>query len=496
MKTKTLFVIICLVFAGILQPLRAVTFQQDNYKIYDKVDTPPAFPGGVEAMLEYLGKNIIYPVEAHASDIQGRVIVQFVIDKKGNVATPQIIRGIDPLLDMEALRVVSSMPAWSPGLLKGKAVNTRFTLPIVFQLTSDVKNTSTLNITEKATDKASRLDGFWQFKGQSVGGSQFQPARIYTAKVLLNGSFKTFIVSQNKTIITGEGNFDEVTDDYYIETITNHTNTTLIGKSQKMEYRLEDNMLYVKFFIEKSNLGTDLNMWYEEVWERINLQNSNPVSPNFGSKTSFVAPNYKTIEANIKNNTSNMYYPKLMKRFLNSDTTLTLEEKRHLYYGFVFQDNYSPYRISEHLNKAKVLKSKANLTEKDYAELIKLYDKALEENPFDTNALYEKMHTLFTTKRTDKLKEVNKQYVMIVETVANSGTGLTKETAFHVIEVAHEYALMRVFNLQRNQQQLIDHYDYLEFKPNTHGIKGFYFDISQSLNKLNKNLQRNHKVNL
>lgn len=490
MKIKTLFIILCLAMVGTLQPLRATILQQDD-KIYDKVDTPPAFPGGVEAMFEYLGKAIVYPVEAQAKGIQGRVIVQFVIDKKGNLITPQIIRGIDPLLDMEALRVVSSMPTWTPGLLKGKAVSVRFTLPIMFQLTNHDKTTATPNNMDKAVEKSSRLDGFWQFKGQSVGGSQFQPARGYTAKILLNGSFKTFKVLGNKTIITGEGNFDVVTDDYYIENITNHLNTTLIGKSQKTEYRLEDNMLYVKFFVEKSNLGTDLNMWYEEVWERIDLQSTNAAAPKSGLDISFAAPNYKTIETNIKDDTSNMYYPALMKRFLNSDSTLTLEEKRHLYYGFVFQDNYSPYKISEYMDSAKVLKGKADLTEEDYAKLIGFYDKALEENPFNTNALYEKMHVLFTTKRADEHRKTTKQYDVIIQAVASSGRGLTKETAFHVIEVAHEYALMRALGLQPGSQQLIDHYDYVEFKPNKHGIKGFYFDISQCFNQLNKNLQKN-----
>lgn len=84
--------------------------------------------------MEYVGKSTVYPMEAKESGVHGRVIVQFVIDKRGNVTTPHVIRGIDPLLDGEALRVVSSMPKWSPGLLGGKAVNTRFTLPIVFRL--------------------------------------------------------------------------------------------------------------------------------------------------------------------------------------------------------------------------------------------------------------------------------------------------------------------------------------------------------------------------
>lgn len=489
MKTKTLFIILCLAAVSALQTVQS---QNSDDKVYDMVDTPPTFPGGAEAMLQYLSNSVVYPVEAQAKSIQGRVVVQFVVDKNGNLTTPQVIRGIDPLLDKEALRVVSSMPAWSPGLLKGKAVNTRFTLPIMFRLTNDVKNTSTPNNMEKTPEKAYRLDGFWQFKGQQVGGSPFQPPRIYTAKILLNGSFKTFNVVENKTSISGEGSFEVVSDDTYIETITNHMNTTLIGKSQKMEYRLEGNMLYVKFFIEKSNLGTDLNMWYEEVWERVDLQSHSPI---VASKPvldiSFVAPNYETIEANIKDNKSDMYYPVLMKRFLNSDSTLTIENKRHLYYGYVFQDSYSPYKNSEYLDSIKQVKSKADLREADMRKIVEFADKALADNPFDTNAYYDKMEVLHMLKDMPAFYKTAKQYGMILEAITSSGRGATKETAFHVIAVAHEYALINGLGLQRAEQQLINHYDYIKFKPNAHGIEGFYFDISQCFNSLSKSLKKN-----
>ena len=94
----------------------------------------PAFQGGSEALIKYLGKNIRYPVVAQKNNNSGTVIVQFIVDKTGVVSNPKIVLGICKSIDDEAIRVVSGMPQWIPGRVNGNAVNTSYALPIKFQL--------------------------------------------------------------------------------------------------------------------------------------------------------------------------------------------------------------------------------------------------------------------------------------------------------------------------------------------------------------------------
>ena len=102
--------------------------------IFQVVEEMPEYPGGMEECMKFLSKNIKYPVEAHKNGIQGRVIVSFVITDEGDIEEPVVLRGVDPLLDAEALRVIQMMPKWKPGKQKGKAVNTKFTIPVTFKL--------------------------------------------------------------------------------------------------------------------------------------------------------------------------------------------------------------------------------------------------------------------------------------------------------------------------------------------------------------------------
>lgn len=98
------------------------------------VSEMPEYPGGSSELLKFLAQNIHYPQEAQEKGVQGRVICSFVIDKEGNVVDPKIVRGISPLLDSEALRVVGMLPRWTPGRNEGKVVRVLYTVPITFRL--------------------------------------------------------------------------------------------------------------------------------------------------------------------------------------------------------------------------------------------------------------------------------------------------------------------------------------------------------------------------
>ena len=103
-------------------------------KVYDVVEQMPSFPGGMKAMMDYLARNIRYPANAKNDLIEGRVILQFIVDKKGRLSDVKVVRSVEPSLDAEAVRVVKSMPRWNPGMQNGKAVKVRYTLPVTFRL--------------------------------------------------------------------------------------------------------------------------------------------------------------------------------------------------------------------------------------------------------------------------------------------------------------------------------------------------------------------------
>ena len=103
-------------------------------KVFEIVEQPPSFPGGESAMYEWLSKNINYPVIAQENNIQGRVTCQFVVGRNGELEDVRVVRGVDPSLDKEAIRVIKSMPKWIPGRQGGNAVKVRYTLPVQFRL--------------------------------------------------------------------------------------------------------------------------------------------------------------------------------------------------------------------------------------------------------------------------------------------------------------------------------------------------------------------------
>ena len=103
-------------------------------KTYDAVEVMPEFPGGTEALLSFIKGNLKYPQKAIDEQTEGRVIVQFVIDKTGKVSSPEVIRGVTSELDQTALDIVSALPDWKPGEQDGQKVNVKYTLPVVFKL--------------------------------------------------------------------------------------------------------------------------------------------------------------------------------------------------------------------------------------------------------------------------------------------------------------------------------------------------------------------------
>ncbi len=107
---------------------------EEENKVFDIVEQQPLFPGGPAALMKYLSENTKYPVVALENGVQGRVTVQFVVEKDGSISDVHVLRGVDPSLDKEAVRVVKSMPRWTPGKQNGITVRVNYRVPVLFRL--------------------------------------------------------------------------------------------------------------------------------------------------------------------------------------------------------------------------------------------------------------------------------------------------------------------------------------------------------------------------
>lgn len=102
--------------------------------VFEVVEHMPEFPGGMNKLISFINSNVKYPASAQEKGTQGRVVVQFIVEKDGSATSPKIVKSVDPELDAEALRIVGQMPKWKPGTQRGEAVRVKFTLPVVFRL--------------------------------------------------------------------------------------------------------------------------------------------------------------------------------------------------------------------------------------------------------------------------------------------------------------------------------------------------------------------------
>ena len=127
-----------------------VTEKLQGTPFFEVVEQMPEYPGGMAAALEYIQKNMRYPETAKKNGTQGRVTVQFIIDKGGNVTDPKVIRAVDKDLDAEAIRLIGTMPKWKPGMQKGQAVAVKYTLPVMFRLEGgEMKSSCTVEMSRR-----------------------------------------------------------------------------------------------------------------------------------------------------------------------------------------------------------------------------------------------------------------------------------------------------------------------------------------------------------
>ena len=107
---------------------------QKNDKVFDVVEQMPEYPGGMQALFEFISQNIKYPADAQKQKVEGRVLAKFVIETDGSISDIEVVKNAFPSLDAEAVRVIQTMPKWIPGRQKGQAVRVKFVMPINFSL--------------------------------------------------------------------------------------------------------------------------------------------------------------------------------------------------------------------------------------------------------------------------------------------------------------------------------------------------------------------------
>jgi len=133
MKRLVIAMIACMALAGVA----TAQLKPEKTEVFRSVEQMPTFPGGDAALMKHLSENIEYPVEAAAANIQGRVVLQFVVTPDGTVGDVKVVRSVDPSLDAEAVRVVKTLPPFNPGRQGGHPVPVWYTLPIQFKLPTD-----------------------------------------------------------------------------------------------------------------------------------------------------------------------------------------------------------------------------------------------------------------------------------------------------------------------------------------------------------------------
>ena len=131
---------------------------KDDSKIYtDAVEVAPEYPGGYNAMFDFISKNVKYPESAKNQGLEGRVFVQFVVEKDGSLSSFQVLRGVSDDIDAEAIRVLKMMPKWKPGMNEGNPVRVQYVLPFKFQLTGNENTMTALSGTK------------WEGRGEGIG---------------------------------------------------------------------------------------------------------------------------------------------------------------------------------------------------------------------------------------------------------------------------------------------------------------------------------------
>lgn len=203
------------------------------------------------------------------------------------------------------------------------------------------------------------------------------------------------------------------------------------------------------------------------------------------------APDYKQIKKAVESKDSEFYYPELLRRFEAADTTLTVEQNYYFYYGTATRPDYQPYKSDKFAELKEALRGDT-LTEANWRQAAEIVEKQLKDDPTNLRFHMYKQIVYSNLYGEESVETFNAyiQVLMLYSAIASTGDGKTPETAFHVICVPDEYALMEMFGFIPKGQSLMEKhgrsYDMMDLEENEYGLEALYFDITVCMKALDK----------
>ena len=223
----------------------------------------------------------------------------------------------------------------------------------------------------------------------------------------------------------------------------------------------------------------------------VNPDSKGPVAkPKKSSKrqVTVVRPDLEAIRVATLDPANPMYFPKLMKKFNRNDTTMTADEFRHLYLGYMFQEDYDPYRESPYASVTDSYRNKTSHTKEEIDTIRKYAELTLLDNPFDLRQMSFLVHVLKERRKDMSAKIWEYRLEHLLGAIKSTGTGESEENAWFVIYPAHEYDMVQLMGYQAVDADFIESgYDYITVEPEEETLrrlrdkvqKGFYFDVRQ-----------------
>ncbi|MDE6194261.1 MAG: DUF4919 domain-containing protein [Muribaculaceae bacterium] len=222
----------------------------------------------------------------------------------------------------------------------------------------------------------------------------------------------------------------------------------------------------------------------------VNPESTGPAVKKKSSKRQITVerPDLEAIRVATLDPANPMYYPKLMKKFNRNDTTMTADEYRHLYLGYMFQEDYDPYRESPYASVTDSYRNKTSHTKEEIDTIRKYAELTLLDNPFDLRQMSFLVHVLKERRKDMSAKIWEYRLEHLLGAIKSTGTGENEENAWFVIYPAHEYDMVQLMGYHAVDADFIEPgYDYLMVEPEEETAKrlrdkvqkGFYFDVRQ-----------------
>ena len=203
----------------------------------------------------------------------------------------------------------------------------------------------------------------------------------------------------------------------------------------------------------------------------------------YSQEEKFREPDYEKIQSLVNNEDSDFYYPRLFQKYQNNDTTLQHKHYRMLYYGYLFQPEYTPSQSSPYSDSLREIYQQDTLTKADFSKIIEFEQQVLRADPFSLRDLNTLAYAYAQNNQKQKTTRLDYKINLLIETILSSGDGLKEESAWHVTEPSHERDILNVLGFQAAGEESLrsEGFDYIRVKKNKYGIEGFYFNVGQLL---------------